>query len=341
MKAYIIKALCFWTLILFVSSGYGQKVNTLPDRIPYRKGIKWGYCDRNKKIVIPAIYDKAALFGKAPAHLEVVLPDSIAWVKKGNKEYWISKTGKLQPVTAMKFPKVVEKAAPPPEVSMGDDYPTIKEVFTDEGTGKQGVISYGNKKDTLLPARFEKVDAEIYTKSDYIIVRDNGKWGIVKARSGKWIVQPEYDEIERYDHVVRDGVEVDAFRVKRNGLTGFAINDSVVVPATRYKVINVEGRGLKQLLAGENVGRVEFLSMYGKILTGTYEEVNSDSFVFADIAPVKKKGKWGLIDLDGRQLTACKYDESGWFDEKVGLCEVFYQGKPGYIDAKGTEYFED
>jgi Ca2+/Na+ antiporter len=29
----------------------------LPELIPYRKGDKWGYCDRNKNIVIPAVYN--------------------------------------------------------------------------------------------------------------------------------------------------------------------------------------------------------------------------------------------------------------------------------------------
>ena len=30
---------------------------TLPDLIPYRKGKKWGFCDRNKKIMIECVYD--------------------------------------------------------------------------------------------------------------------------------------------------------------------------------------------------------------------------------------------------------------------------------------------
>ena len=32
--------------------------NSLPELIPYRKGDKWGFCDRNKKIVIDCVYDK-------------------------------------------------------------------------------------------------------------------------------------------------------------------------------------------------------------------------------------------------------------------------------------------
>lgn len=36
--------------------------NNLPELIPYRKGDKWGYCDRNKKIVIECVYDWVDFF---------------------------------------------------------------------------------------------------------------------------------------------------------------------------------------------------------------------------------------------------------------------------------------
>jgi len=36
----------------------------LPELIPYRKGNKWGYCDRNKKIIIEPMYEEANLFNE-------------------------------------------------------------------------------------------------------------------------------------------------------------------------------------------------------------------------------------------------------------------------------------
>ena len=32
--------------------------------IPYRKGKKWGFCDRNKRIVIPCIYENLDFFSE-------------------------------------------------------------------------------------------------------------------------------------------------------------------------------------------------------------------------------------------------------------------------------------
>ncbi|MBO9150584.1 WG repeat-containing protein [Chitinophaga sp. GCM10012297] len=34
--------------------------------ITFLKGGKWGFCNRDKKLVIPAVYDDAAAFGTVP-----------------------------------------------------------------------------------------------------------------------------------------------------------------------------------------------------------------------------------------------------------------------------------
>ena len=39
--------------------------------IPYRKGDKWGFCDRNKNMVIPAVYDDTYLFSGGLAEVKV------------------------------------------------------------------------------------------------------------------------------------------------------------------------------------------------------------------------------------------------------------------------------
>ncbi|MGC9000874.1 WG repeat-containing protein, partial [Caldisericum sp.] len=44
---------------------------TIATLIPYRKGDKWGFCDRNKKLVIPAVYDGADPFSQGLARVEV------------------------------------------------------------------------------------------------------------------------------------------------------------------------------------------------------------------------------------------------------------------------------
>ena len=43
---------------------------TVATLVPYRKGDKWGFCDWNKKIVIPVQYDDAWLFSEGLARIE-------------------------------------------------------------------------------------------------------------------------------------------------------------------------------------------------------------------------------------------------------------------------------
>jgi hypothetical protein len=42
-----------------------------PELIPYREGDKWGFCDRNKKIVIPCKYDDVEDFSEGLAPVEL------------------------------------------------------------------------------------------------------------------------------------------------------------------------------------------------------------------------------------------------------------------------------
>ena len=44
-----------------------DKLLTKPEEpflIPYRKGKKWGFCDRNKNIVIDCVYDEVQMFSE-------------------------------------------------------------------------------------------------------------------------------------------------------------------------------------------------------------------------------------------------------------------------------------
>src|SRR5450756_3105964 len=54
--------------VIRTRAGKDEKVVAL---IPYRKGDKWGFCNRDRKMVIPTVYDSVYLFteGLAPVHL--------------------------------------------------------------------------------------------------------------------------------------------------------------------------------------------------------------------------------------------------------------------------------
>ena len=57
--------------------------NATPYLIPYRKWDKWGFCDRNKNIVIQCEYDEVSFFS-----------EGLAWVKTDGKKGFINEVGK-------------------------------------------------------------------------------------------------------------------------------------------------------------------------------------------------------------------------------------------------------
>lgn len=50
---------------------------------------------------------------------------------------------------------------------------------------------------------------------------------------------------------------------------------------------------------------------------------------------VKKAGKWGFINKEGKNVIPCQYDKVASFRE--GLVAVVKNGKSGYINTKGKE----
>jgi hypothetical protein len=62
------------------------KKETIATLIPYRKGDKWGYCDRNKKIVIPIQYDGAMPFNEGLARVKV--KGKWGYIDTKGTQYW-------------------------------------------------------------------------------------------------------------------------------------------------------------------------------------------------------------------------------------------------------------
>ncbi|MEM3502943.1 MAG: WG repeat-containing protein [Nitrososphaeria archaeon] len=57
----------FTSCTIFKNTQFEINKQELPELIPYRVGNKWGYCDRNKNIVIQPTYGEAHLFSEGLA----------------------------------------------------------------------------------------------------------------------------------------------------------------------------------------------------------------------------------------------------------------------------------
>lgn len=71
-----------------------------------------------------------------------------------------------------------------------------------------------------------------------------------------------------------------------------------------------------------------------EVCKSNLEPVENVTSFSEGLAPVKKGGKWGYIDLNGRNVIACEFDSAGSFNG--GLALVKKNNKYGYIDTNGN-----
>jgi hypothetical protein len=327
MKKVFGKALCFLLLgMIYMPAVYSQEtdISNLPDLIPFRKGKKWGFCDRNKKIIIPVKYDTVSFFSNGFSY-QGASSDTLALVKQRGKEFWINTSGKEIAYTAK------ERDGERLEETRIGYYE--RSVFMDPATGKKGFIIVSSN-DTVLPARYEDVDYES-SPNYYVTVKENGKWGVIKAKTQQWLILPAYDKISRHFETADDTSEI--YIVQKGSVRGLFINDTLLLPVKYTDIVVRNWYDWKLIITKDEKGAA-MLDLAGKSLTNVpYEHLE---IISGDLIHAKRNGKWGLVTKKGKEVVSCKYEDVSRYDNR-NMYLVKYKGRGGWIDKKGTEYFED
>jgi hypothetical protein len=153
--------------------------------------------------------------------------------------------------------------------------------------------------------------------------------------------------------------------------------NSAVVPCIYDEVANIFLNGLAWV---EQKGKYGFINKIGKIeIPLIYEHVGKANFS-DEFASVQLNDKWGYVDRKGNQIIPCVYDEAHNFSENLalvkqydkwgyidrtgkcaipfiydlymlnhidysqfsfGIAAVKLNGKEGYINKEGLQYWED
>ena len=102
----------------------------------------------------------------------------------------------------------------------------------------------------------------------------------------------------------------------------------------KYEWVGAFGDGLMKIYLNGKWGGID---IYGKeVVPCKYDDV---ALSFSEgLARVILNGKWGFIDTSGREVVPCKYDYV--LDFKDGLSEAILNDKWGYIDKQGNWYNE-
>ena len=168
MKKYLILLTAFLTIAVAQTQAQQTAAND-PLLIPYRKGDKWGFCTKDKKIVIPCTYDDARRFY-----------DGLAWVRKkdettGENECgYINKKGEI--IIPCKYNRVWDFSDGLAKVELNSKYGFVDKL------GKE-----------VVACKYD--DAWLFFEG-LAKVEINSKWGYID-KTGKEIIPCVYDKLWR------------------------------------------------------------------------------------------------------------------------------------------------
>ncbi|MGX5820523.1 WG repeat-containing protein [Chitinophaga lutea] len=349
--------LLIWTAVcMFDASAQLQEV-----WVPYRKGGKWGFCTKSREMTIEPRFDDARQFGEAPPKQEIWVCNSYAWVKYQGKECWVSRDGNVFPMGAnvSVAPRIVggkETPAPgKPKAYKREGFDGGKDAYAapkqfglavKKANGKMGIL---RDQELVVPVQYDSVWFPPNAEMPVAFVRVAGKCGVVSTLAGadgSVFVEPAYDAIRQvpgrkwFYFVTQKG---------KQGLT--SIMGEVIPPV--YKKVTPIGDASCELTcftAEDEKGMVMFHKSYqGTPRTGYYQEIGHSGngyrrgfFSYTNVTAVRKDNKWGFIDWTGEVMVDCKYDMVEDFSAAgEGFTRVVLNGKAGYINEKGEEYFEN
>lgn len=338
-------SILFTSCTIFNKNKTSTEINKqeLPALIPYRVGNKWGYCDKNKKVIIPSDYDEVGFFseGLAPVRLNgkwgyinsngtLVAPqiyreaysfnENLALVCDTNGSYsFVDKDGNrvipLQNSSYVLTPPIEGRAT-----SFLDSEGLWPVRINNKNNG------YVNNKGELvieLPELYEFVD---FFREGYARIRTNNKFGFID-KTGKLAIPLVYESALPFS----EGLAA----VELNNKWGFIDKTgTLVIPAIYDDVPPIVG---VSYFFKENLCPVSFNWKYGFIdnkgnFTISPQYDWADSF-YEGLALVELDEKYGFINTNGDVVIPIIYDGASYFSDELGRVNI--NGKWGFIDRTG------
>ena len=145
------------------------------------------------------------------------------------------------------------------------------------------------------------------TSKDYFAVFKDNKWGVIDS-NGQTIIDPSYEEI-----ITIPNSKNDVF------LCVYDVN---------YETGEYKTKAL-------NSKNEEIFTQYDQIEAISNNDENNNLWNESNILRVKKDGKYGIIDLSGKELTEIKYEEIVAVSGIENALQVKENNKYGVIDSEG------
>lgn len=323
--------------------------NFTPDLIPYRKGEKWGFADKNKKIIIPCEYDNVQPFN---AH-------NLAIVEKNNKYYLMDKTGKILPNTEHGYIMqqsedlyvVSEKGLDREGIPMGKQGYMDKQGkvvismqydlcyrFSDglAKVRKDGTIGFIDKTGkTVIP--FKKYYDAGYFNSGVTWTRNETGYYIID-KTGKEI-SLSHIKIDEYDGIrdFNEGIAI----VKKDGKYGAIDKTGKLIIPIQYSYLSDFSEGLAVVKEKSSEGQ-GFIDKTGKIVIPAlywYAAPFKNGIAYTEKEDIKEfidKNNKVIFTISKGEILTERSDEYMWIEYDTG--KYMLMDKTGKILFKKENY---
>ena len=159
-----------------------------------------------------------------------------------------------------------------------------------------------------------KEQGKIASKDYFAAFKDN-KWGVIDE-TGSVIIDPSYSEM-----IIVPNSKNDVF-------------------LCTYDVDYTTGTYKTKALNSKNE---EIFKDYDKIEAIQNKDEKDNLWYEDDVLKVEKNGKYGIIDLSGKELLSCEYDQISALSGIKNALKILKDGKYGIVDDEGkvilkTEY---
>lgn len=280
--------------------------------IPYRKGKKWGFCDRNKKIKIECKYDIVYPFSEGLA-LAKFLNDYFFIDSLENKIVYYKKSD------TYRFD--IEGRVLQEGFKNG-----VALIYSKESSG-YGII---NKKNcVILNCSFSKFE---YFNNFIVAEGHNGdKWAY--SYDGLLINQESFRDINSY---FSEGMalvyQYIDYGILQKNYYGFINEDGKLITSCIYDGPDDFSCGLARVYL---YGKRGFIDKTGKWLFESQANQFKEGLA-VEFVQSKNEGDitHRIINVKGEIEFECSYDFVGNFSK--GICKVELNGKVGFIDKKGN-----
>jgi len=294
----------FLLCLLTGLSGIAQPIY-YPKYIPYRKGDKWGFCDKNKQILISPQYSKTRFFKPFND------TQSGSVVFKGNKAGLIDTQNQL--LVPFKYSNIT---------ILAQGYLALHK--------KNKMALSHCKRGRLTKFQYQYISPEPFVNKNnqdtLFLVKKNGQTGVINQQ-GKLIIKPQYTSIVDYAHLRSDQQKIRFFIVSKNGKYGICDYHNKRLIPFEYDSLAFLGTRANTFKAkkGNKVGVIDIKNQ--KILDFKFRELEFWRTTYRYY--VEKDGKVAQFTRSGKQATPYK---KGRIEQEEEI--LIYSGATNWVVVK-------